>query len=184
VDAGIGVQTPITPLGSNFYMYFWGPDKEVVEVYTGSKNHRYEHVHLLATDVNATVGWFLDNLALTTRRPQVPRRFSGTWMNTIRIDNVNLIVFGVPAPGEARPGWYPEAMADEFTPTEGTAIDHIGFSFEDIQPVFDRMVEAGVEIVAPIASTEYGLTSFFVRGPDKLLVEIVQEKPVPAGIWK
>ena len=42
-------------------MYFWGPDREVVEVYTGSRNHRFEHVHLLATDVNATVQWFIDH---------------------------------------------------------------------------------------------------------------------------
>jgi len=31
---------------------------------------------------------------------------------------------------------------------------------------------------------EYGLTSFFVRGPDGLLVETVVEAPVPEGIWK
>lgn len=34
---GIGVQTPITPLGPNHYMYFWGPDRELIEVYTGSR---------------------------------------------------------------------------------------------------------------------------------------------------
>ncbi len=50
---------------------------------------------------------------------------------------------------------------------------------------FERMVKSGVEIVRPIAKSEqYGISSFFVRGPDKLLVEIVQEKPIPEGIWK
>lgn len=184
VNAGIDVQTPITPLGSNFYMYFWGPDREVIEVYTGSKNHRFEHVHLLATDVNATVGWFLDNLELSTRFRTVPRR-PVRWMNTIRIDNVNLIVFGVPQPGEERPPWFPEAMKEEFVPTENTAIDHFAFSFRDIAPIYERMVGSGVEIVRPITEDgETGLTSFFVRGPDKLLVEIVEEKPVPEGIWR
>jgi hypothetical protein len=47
------------------------------------------------------------------------------------------------------------------------------------------MKSAGVPIVHPIAkNAEYGLTSFFVRGPDGLLVEIVAEAPVPEGIWQ
>ena len=33
---GIGVQTPVTPFGSNYYMYFWGPDHEVIEIWTAS----------------------------------------------------------------------------------------------------------------------------------------------------
>jgi hypothetical protein len=42
-----------------------------------------------------------------------------------------------------------------------------------------------VTIVRPIEkSREYGLTSFFVRGPDGLLVEIVAEAPVPEGVWQ
>ena len=185
VDQGIDVQTPITPLGSNFYMYFWGPSKEVVEVYTGSKNHRFEHAHLLATDVNVTVKWFIDNLGISPRFPSVPRRPGQRWMNTIRVDNVNLIVFGKPAAGEPKPAWYPDEMGEEFLPTEDTAIDHIAFSYSNIDPVFERMVKSGVEIVRPIAKSEqYGISSFFVRGPDKLLVEIVQEKPIPEGIWK
>jgi hypothetical protein len=43
----------------------------------------------------------------------------------------------------------------------------------------------GVEIVKPIAKdAALGHTSFFVRGPDKVLIEIVQDKPIPEGIWE
>ena len=182
---GIGVQTPITPLGQNFYMYFWGPDREVIEVYTGSRNHRFEHVHLLATDVDATIRWFVDNLGLAPRGPTRPYRSAGVFINTIRVDNVNLIVFGKPAADVPRPAWLPEEVGDDFTPTEGSAIDHVGFSVQDLRPVYNRIVANGVEIVRPVAtSEEYGLTSFFVAGPDGLLVEIVEEKPVPEGIWR
>ena len=104
--------------------------------------------------------------------------------NLIRVDNVNLIVFGAPGPGDPRPEWLPDQVGDEFVPTDGTAIDHIAFSYADITPVYERMRGTGVEIVRPIATDpEHGLTSFFVRAPDRLLVEIVQEKPVPDGIW-
>lgn len=183
-EQGIGVQTPVTPLGSNHYMYFWGPSREVIEVYTGSKNHRFEHMHLLATDVDATIRWFVDHLGLTPRW-QSARPYSGVSSNIIRVDNVNLIVFSMPGPGEPRPEWYPKEMQDDFVPTQGTAIDHIAFSYPDVEPVYQRMNDAGLEIVRSIAQDpEYGITSFFVLAPDKLLIEIIQEKHIPEGIWQ
>lgn len=185
VREGIDVQTPVTPLGSNFYMYFWGPDRELVEVYTGSKNHRFEHFHLLPTDIEATIAWFGEHLGVHPRSPLRERPNGGMRSSTIRVDNVNLIMFELPRPGQARdPIIPPQAAVAEFDVTEGRAMDHVAFSYRDIRPVAERMAAAGVEIVRPIATSPVdGLTSFFVRGPDGLLVEIVEEKPVPDGIW-
>jgi catechol 2,3-dioxygenase-like lactoylglutathione lyase family enzyme len=181
---GIGVQTPATPFGSNYYMYFWGPDREVIEIWTASKNHRFEHVHLLASNLNTTLTWFHDNLGLGRLLP-APEPVTGVATNYIKVDNVSISVMEVPAHGQPRPSWWPAEVADTIAKTDGTVIDHIAFSFPDIKPVFQRIKGAGVEIVRPIAkSTEYGLTSFFVRGPDGLLVEIVEELPVPEGIWQ
>ncbi len=183
-NQGIRVQTPITPLGPNHYMYFWGPDRELIEVYTGSKNHRFEHVHLLATNLTATLRWFQEHLGLAPRMPADSKLF-GAAINLLRIDNVNLYIFQRPPSGQPRPEWFPSEVGDTFPPTEGTSIDHVAFSFADIRPVFQRMRRAGVVIVSPLArSREYGLTSFSVRGPDGLLVEIVEEAPVPEGIWR
>ena len=185
---GIEVQTPITPLGSNHFMYFWGPSREVIEVFTGSRNHRFEHVHLIVGDAAATIRWFVDHLGLTPRGPTLPWAsgpLPGSFLwNLIRVDNVNLIVFGLPRAGDPKPAWVPDEVGDELTATDGTAIDHIAFSYPDIGPVYDRMVRAGIEIVHPIStSEEYGLTSFFVRAPDNLLVEIVEARHVPEGMW-
>jgi catechol 2,3-dioxygenase-like lactoylglutathione lyase family enzyme len=181
---GIGVQTPVTPFGANYYMYFWGPYREVVEVWTGSKNHRFEHVHLLASSLSGTLAWFKDNLGLIPRAPTAPR-VSGVETNYLRVDNVSISIMERPAPGEPRPDWWPSEVGDSAPPTDGTAIDHIAFSVADLRPMFSRVKQAGTLIVHPIAkSREYGLRSFFVRGPDGLLVEIVQEAPVPEGIWQ
>jgi catechol 2,3-dioxygenase-like lactoylglutathione lyase family enzyme len=181
---GIGVQTPATPFGSNYYMYFWGPDREVIEIWTASRNHRFEHVHLLASNLNSTLTWFHDNLGLSPLLP-APEPVTGVATNYIKVDNVSISVMEVPAHGQPRPSWWPAEVADTIAKTDGTVIDHIAFSFPDIKPVFQRIKSAGVEIVRPIAkSTEYGLTSCFVRGPDGLLVEIVEELPIPEGIWQ
>ena len=69
--------------------------------------------------------------------------------------------------------------------SDGRVIDHIAFSFRDIQPVFDKMKANGVEIVKPITEDpELKMKSFFVRGPDQVLVEVIEAKPIPEGVWE
>jgi catechol 2,3-dioxygenase-like lactoylglutathione lyase family enzyme len=180
---GIEVQTPITRLGPiNDYMYFWGPDREVVEVWTGSRNHRFEHVHLIASDVYETISWFAEHFGLSPTRPVEP----GVRGSTIRVDNVNIIVWVNPMGGpDPNPAQLPPEIGPDVGVTDGAVIDHIAFSYPDIAPVHARMVDAGVQIVRGIESSERdGHTSFFVRGPDGLLVEVVQEKPIPEGLWR
>ena len=106
------------------------------------------------------------------------------WTNSFRCDNVNFVVYGLPN-YTPRPPWWKEEPLTEFSPTKGRVIDHIAFSYRDIEPVFERMKSAGVEIVEPIVIREgYGLKSFFVLAPNKVLVEIVEAKPIPEGVWE
>lgn len=189
---GVEFTTPATALGNNHYMYFDGPDGEMVEIYTGERNHRFNHLHIIATDVNVTTQWYADNLGLKPRRRTVPRPTGepGTrrslWSNAVRCDNVSLVIFGAPRTEAERPGWYPEvASITDLEPTEGTHFDHIAFSYRDIEPVFERMKSSGVEIVKPIAEDPgYMIKSFFVRAPDDMLVEIIEAKPLPEAAWE
>jgi catechol 2,3-dioxygenase-like lactoylglutathione lyase family enzyme len=190
-EKGAKIHTPLTPFGNEYYMYFQGPNEEVVEVYTGSRNHRFDHLHLLASDVNETIHWFLDTLLLKTNRRTVPQpsrdldpnSLRGIWVNSIQVDNVNLVVFGKPRPGTS-PFWAPKELQEEFAPTEGSAIDHIAFSFRSIEPEFNRMQQQGVVIKEEISvDPSTGLKHFLVLAPDNLLVEIVEARPIPEGIW-
>jgi len=46
------------------------------------------------------------------------------------------------------------------------------------------MEKSGLQIVRPTEkSAEFGHRSFYIRAPDNLLVEIVEDKPIPEGIW-
>ena len=169
-DSGIRFQTPPTPLGEAHYMYFYGPDDELLEIYTGEKSHRFNHYHQFCTDINAAVQWYVDNLGLEARLPIEPK----PQINAIRVDNVNIVFHGKP----------PLPEGEEFESTEGSVIDHVAFSYRDIGPVCKRMQQSGVEIVQSIAeSDEFGHRSFFVMGPEKMLIEIVEDKPIPEGIW-
>jgi catechol 2,3-dioxygenase-like lactoylglutathione lyase family enzyme len=187
----VTIHTPLSPLPGkdNFYMYISGPDKELIEINTMG-HHRFAHVHLFADDVNATTDWYAKHLGLKPNRPQVPKpkgdmsSLAGIWMNTLSCDNVLLIVFGKPDV-EPSPFWWPDPPLKEIQPTKDRPIDHIAFSYRDIEPIYERMKREGVEIVEPIAErAPFGFKSFFVMAPNQVLVEIVQERPIPDGIWE
>lgn len=191
---GVEMETPMGNLGNNQGMYFYGPDKELIEIWTGSRNHRFEHIHLWATDAGVTADWFQKHLGFAARVGPKPtlkdyENIAAIRMAFMQSDNVNVVIFERP---DFDSRWWPggsykkeDGPQGDFSPTKGTTIDHIAFSYRDIKPVYDRMKAEGAEIVQDIQKSEqYGHTSFFVLAPDKVLIEIVQEKPIPEGIWE
>lgn len=179
VKEGAEVHTPINPLKDDHWMYFYGPNKEVVELFTGNKNHRFEHIHLLAKDVDGTTQWFKDNLGLIAdfeeAQPWPNNLFK--W-NKLYIDNVNIMINGRP---EQERTWYPN---NGFIKTDGSSIDHIAFSCNNIESMFKHINGLGTEIVQNIAADErFGFQHFYIRNPDGLLIEVVEERPIPQGIW-
>ena len=168
---GVRFQTPPTPHEGAHFMYFWGPDNELLEIFTGGKSYRFNHFHHICADIHSATAWYRDNLGVRVGRPPE----SKPPMNSMHSGNMN-IIFHPKAP---------LAEGQEFESTEGTVIDHIAFSFRDIDAAYERMEKNGVEIVRPIEEDDaFGHRSFFVYGPEKVLVEIVQDKPIPEGIWE
>ena len=151
---------------------------------------RFAHVHFFADDLNETVDWYATHLGLKPRRPRVPKpdgdmsTLGSIWINFIRCDNVSMIYFGKPDI-DPPPPWWPDPPLKVLEPTRGRPIDHIAFSYRNIEPVYDRMKAAGARIVEPIATREQNrMKSFFVLAPDGVLVEIVEAKPIPEGLWE
>lgn len=185
---GIKIHTKLYQLGGGWVTYFDGPDGERIEINTQG-HHRFSHVHLLAADPNKTVQWYADNLHLLLRRREVPKPADLTqvraWSNSFNCDNVNFIAYHQPN-DRPTPPWWDEEPLVAFQTSRGRPIDHLAFSFRDLEAAFSRMKAAGVEIVEPIAvrPDDGGLKSFFVNAPDRVLVEIVESKPIPEGIWE
>lgn len=182
----VDIHTPLSPLPGkdNYYMYISGPDKELIEINTMG-HHRFAHVHFLCTDVNTSAEWYAKHLGLKPSRGHVDKpkgdmsTLASIWINTIQCDNVIMIFFGKPDVTPSPP-WWPEEPLKDIQPTKGRPIDHIGFSYENITPAYERMKAAGVEIVTPLATDEKTKTkSFQVLAPDKVLVEIVEARPIP-----
>lgn len=183
---GATIRVPLYPLNEIWVTYLSGPDDEMIEVNTMGHN-RFGHVHLLAKDINATTDWYVTHLGAVTRGAPVPKPADMStvraWSRSFRVDNVGFVVYGLPDYTPAPPWWQDPPIADA-KPTEGRVIDHVSFSYRDITPVVDRMKVAGVEILSPIKDdTAFAHKSFFIRGPDQVLIEIVEDKPIPEGIW-
>jgi catechol 2,3-dioxygenase-like lactoylglutathione lyase family enzyme len=62
---GVEFYTPMEELlpGST-YMYLYGPDREVIEIFDYQRHHRFNHIHLVAKDAKQTAQWFHALLAL------------------------------------------------------------------------------------------------------------------------
>ena len=188
---GVNFHTTPQPLigPDNHYMYIKGPAGELIEINTMG-HHRFAHVHFFCDDVNETCNWYAKNLGLAPRRSKVPRpkaspaTLLGIWMNFITCDNVQMIFFGKPDSEKPLP-WWPDPPLKEFQPTKGRAIDHIAFSYPEIDSVYSRMKANNVEILSePALQEDLKLRSFFVQGPDEVSIEIVEAKPIPEGLWE
>ncbi|MDD9946935.1 MAG: VOC family protein [Myxococcales bacterium] len=135
------------------YMYVLGPDEERIEVWSGADG-RVNHVHFTTPDLAATARWYQDFLGL----PETPAPFNAFFLDDI------LFFFE------------PIGEEDQYEPTDNHVLSHIAFSVTDLGAWRTRASEQGVTVVAEPASTA-GFMSFFVRGPDGLLVELVQAAP-------
>jgi catechol 2,3-dioxygenase-like lactoylglutathione lyase family enzyme len=61
------------------------------------------------------------------------------------------------------------------TPTKGRAIDHIGFSFDNLPEALERMRKDGVKVTDEIKTVAGGKIKYaFVEGPDKIRIELVE----------
>ena len=197
---GVQFESELATLGTAYYFYAYGPDKEVIEVWTGGGFHhnRFGHMHLLANDVNAAAKWYADNLNLRRQGREQPKpspppadfdasavgasTFRYLWTSAVVTDNCVINIFGQP---DAEYGfWWKYDPIEKLMPTQGRVIDHMAFSFRDIEPVLERMKANGVEIVKPISvDPKYKLKSFFVMGPDSTLIEVVEAAPLPYSEW-
>jgi catechol 2,3-dioxygenase-like lactoylglutathione lyase family enzyme len=195
---GMKWQTPLSSLGAEHYMYAYGPDNEVIEVWTGFRHERWGHVHMFTDDVKVATEWYVKHLGLAGGRvgPKPPKAPEGIdlssgvgvfrylWSSQVSTPNdVTINIFAKPS--EDTINWWTDPPVGELVKSDGRVIDHLAFSYRDIDPVFERMKKDGVEIVEGIKENkEHKVRSFFVRGPDKVLIEIVEAKPLPEGVWE
>lgn len=126
----------------------------------------YGHHHVVATDVDAHLKFWVDALGGTPVKVGVPT-------NVIRFPEVLVFLANRKAVGGS----------------EGTTVDHIGFAVADVRATVAKLKAAGYPITTAKASppeakvqgdvaTIGKLVIAFVMGPDDTKVELVEDKTV------
>jgi catechol 2,3-dioxygenase-like lactoylglutathione lyase family enzyme len=171
---GVEFYTPIEELSpGSTYMYLYGPDREVIETTDASKHHRYNHLHLVAKDAKQTAEWFRQLIQL-----QTPVRSGPFGSENLSIDGVTFSVFAIGA------RFTPRENDGTLQNTDGTQLDHLAFSFRDLNATYRRIRAAGIEIVKPMTrDADYGFRHLFVRAPNGVLVELVEGRSWPEAAW-
>jgi catechol 2,3-dioxygenase-like lactoylglutathione lyase family enzyme len=128
----------------------WGTRIELVEdaEYLG-----FHHVHLSATDPDASLDWYQDLMG--GERASLKGQLEG-----LLFDNVWLIV----------------SPHEEGTPatTEGRTIDHIGFLVSDLEEAASGMSRSGVEFRDAPETGRTTARRAFIDGPDNVKLAVVE----------
>src|SRR6267154_628754 len=110
----------------------------------------YDHVHLAAPDQAAAVEWYRKNLG---------GQLSAEGKDRVTFGKTRFIFL----------------KAEAAKPSAGTAIDHIGFSFADLDAKMKELEAAGVKIVTPVRDVPGLFKLGFIEDPWGVKIEVVQD---------
>jgi catechol 2,3-dioxygenase-like lactoylglutathione lyase family enzyme len=128
-----------------------------------AENAAYHHIHLRVPDTNVAAAWY----AKYTAGEQL--KFGD--FDVVRQNNEVLIIF---SPNE-RPGVDGAIFEGEILGSVGTGVDHIGFSFADLDAQMSIYKEAGITILQEPKQVG-GLFSYaFIEDPWGTKIEVMQD---------
>jgi len=110
----------------------------------------YDHVHLAAPDQAAAVEWY---------RTHLGGQLSAEGKDRVTFGKTRFIFL----------------KNDNPQPSAGTAIDHIGFSFADLDAKMKELQAAGVKVVTPVRDVAGLFKLGFIEDPWGVKIELVQD---------
>ncbi len=130
------------------------------------RDYRYDHVHLRSADPEAMVRFFEDMFGAEVTRGVYPpgTLYPGQLRVSMRLGGQTVLV----APKHPHE---PTGEAPQF-PYYG--IEHIGLTVDDVDAAVDELKAKGAEVPIGPLTRNPGLRLAFVRGPEGIMVELVQ----------
>jgi catechol 2,3-dioxygenase-like lactoylglutathione lyase family enzyme len=152
---GVKVPTPLRDVPGLFKLAFvedpWGTKIEVVQ---DSENLGLHHVHLRAPDPAATLAWYKEKFGGETAKLK---------------DRIDGLKYG---------GVWVLAQRGDATPSEGHAVDHIGWRTTDLAAEATELKSQGVKFTTeprPLKLASGVMVNFaYVEGPAGAKIELVQ----------
>ena len=120
----------------------------------------FDHVHYLCSDIQAAERWFVECLGAELLGRREAR---GSTTTDLLLGGAKILLRG------ARQG---EAIGDAGPARFGT--DHLGLLVPDVDTAVQQLRQRGVEIFLEPTQVNLGLRIAYVRGPDKIRIELIQ----------
>ena len=123
-----------------------------------------DHIHLIASDVEATRDWYIRVLGA---RVTFQGSFRGSAVYYLDIVGTTFVVFG--------------KLENEATPAPGTValkigVDHFGFSVDDLTQTLAELRAHGVRVVEGPIAIRPGLRVAYIEGPDRIRIELCERR--------
>lgn len=124
-------------------------------------NYTFDHVHLRSPDPEATAAWFEDKLgaqiirSLQGGKPRIDMKVGGADIFIIQADAA--------------------AAAPPSAPYQG--IDHFGLSVVGLDEAVAGLKAKGVQFTMEPTSPRPGIRICFIRGPENILIELLERTP-------
>src|SRR5713226_4255734 len=158
-----------------YYAYVESPDHALIELNTAG-HHHFGHLHLFSEDPVSAGLWYTKYFGAVGRgNPASPpsrekRLYKGFQVGpsmSLMMDNVNIIIFPLELSKQSYPDQWKNGQT--LTSTKGRAIDHVGFSVDNLTDVIEKLRKDGVKITDEIKSIPAAKIKYaFIEGPDKI----------------
>ena len=150
--AGAKVVTPVHDIAGVFRSgSIVDPFGIKIEIVQDPETPGFHHIHLRVPDPEATIKWYLDNFG--GERTKLKGQVDG-----IKYSNPNV--------------WLLVQKAEGLAPSQGHAIDHLGWAVTDVATKVAGLAAKGLKTENPRAARH--LTVGFVVSPDGVRIEMVQ----------
>ena len=128
--------------------------------------YRYDHVHFRSPDPDATARFFETMFGAEAKRDIYPpgTLYPGQMRVTLTLGGQKLLI-APPHPQE-------ETAAAPGFPHYG--LEHIGLTVDDVDTACEELRAKGAEIAIGPLTRSPGLRLAFIRGPEGIMVELVQ----------
>lgn len=150
-EAGIKILSPARELGPIKFGFIEDPWGTKIEVMQDPDLYGFHHAHLYSPDPAATIKWYTDTFGGEATK-------YGGFLDAIRYGNMWLIV---------------QRARGDIAPTKGRAVDHLSWSFPDLEAAAVKLKAQGVKFemdVRPFGELKIA----FIEGIDGVRIELVQ----------
>ena len=134
---------------------------------------RFDHVHIIAPDPQASARWYVEMLGATVSADTIAR---GAPQIFVELGGTTILIRG------KRPDEHPTDKNEirpfnDFSSHEQWGTDHFGFMYKgDLRAFVEGLIAKGVETPVALKAGVNGALLCYISAPDNVSIELMEER--------